>query len=176
MPWGGEIVTFVVPILVFFTSLTILSVSIYYNRKALATSTKILKESEQRSRDASYLEMKSIVKKSDKGYDSFPELCMFFDSYQGVWVDDKIKKSVDVISGEMKEFAKQDPMQEPEPEQPSDEEIEKRLQEDQEEIDRLTPEERYMHDHNQKFGNVKKDLLELIDRTQNNTDSQKIHR
>ena len=106
--------------------------------------------------------MRDIGKESNMGYDSFPKIHVFFDSYQGVWVDDEIKKYVSDKSKEIKEFEKKSPMQEPE-QTCTNEEREEYMQQEQEDIGSLSPYERYVHDFNQKFGNVQKELLRLID-------------
>ena len=107
MPWDGNMNwTHISSIIALCGSTAILCVSVYYNRKSIANSTKILNISEQQNMKMSYLGMISIVKKSDKGYDAFSALRIFFDSYSGVWVDDKIKKFVDDKSKEIEEFEK----------------------------------------------------------------------
>ena len=135
------------------------------SEKTIATSEKILEIAKQQYRTISYANMENIVKKSNKGYDVFPILCSIFDSYEGVWIDDGIKQFVNDKSKEMEEFDKEDPT--PEQEQPyTDEEanraIEETQQEDQKYFESLTPMEQYLHTHNERFGNMKNELLELI--------------
>ena len=117
MLWNGDINwTHIISIIALVVPTAILGVSVYYNRKSIANSTKILNLSKQHSREISYSDMRNVVKKSDKGYDAFSNLRMLFESYQGVWVNDKIKKFVDDKSKEIEEFEKESPfrMQEPE--------------------------------------------------------------
>ena len=143
-------------------SLVVLCITTKYNKKTIAIATKNLNRSEQSNREISYRNMLEIVNESDKGYDVFPKLCVFFDSYQGIWVDDKIKKFVTNTSEKMKELKKKYLMQEPEPEQLPEEMIEEHARQEQEYIDNLSPYERYDHEFNQKFGNVKEELQKLI--------------
>lgn len=168
MPWYPDINwTHTISFAALGVSVAILVFSIFYNRKTIANSTKILKLTEQQHRMVSYANMINIVKKSNKGYDVFPTLRMIFDSYEGIWIDDKIKKFVDDKSKEMEEFKKESPMYRPEPEQPyTDEEMdrirEEAQQEEQEEFERLSPMNQYEHRHNERFGNVREELLRLI--------------
>ena len=52
-------------------------------------------------------------------------------------------------------------MQEPE-QTHTDKEIEENMKKEQEDIERLSPEERYEYEFDQRFSNVKEELLELI--------------
>ena len=166
MLWNGDMNwTHIISIIALVVATAILGVSVYYNRKSIATSTKILNLSKQHTREISYSDMRNVVEKSDKGYDAFSNLRMLFESYQGVWVDDEIKKFVDGKSKEIEEFEKESPfrMQEPEQRNYTDGEIEKINMEDQKYIESLPLEMRYEYEFDQRFGNVKEELLKLID-------------
>ena len=160
-----ENLTHIVSFAALAVSVVILFVTIRSHKKTIATSEKTLEIAKQQYRTISYANMENIVKKSNKGYDVFPILCGIFDSYEGVWIGDGIKQFVSDKSKEMEEFDKEDLT--PEQEQPyTDEEanraIEETQQENQEYFERLSPMEQHLHTRNERFGNMKDELLELI--------------
>jgi len=148
-------------------SVIILVVSIYFSRKSLNTSTDVLNVSRQQIKQLEYFQVIGIVRESKKGYDVFPKLCAFFDSYAGVWIDDKIKQYVNDKSKEIKQFEEESPfsIHEPEPDTNpdfTDEEADKFQMEQQEEIENMSQVDRYNYEFDQRFRNVKDDLLKLL--------------
>ncbi len=160
-----ESFTSIISVFALVVSGAILGVSVYFHRKAITNSTKILNMSKQQYFVESYMRMRYIIKKSEKGHEAFSDLQAFFNSDKGVWIDDKVKQFVDVKSQEIEEFEKQHPyyIQEPEQEDYPDEKIEEEMMKTQEYIESLPPVERYEYEFNQKFNDIKETLLELIE-------------
>lgn len=149
-------------------SVIVLIVSISFNRKSLNMSKDVLNVSKQQFKELGYAHVIEIVKESKNGYDIFPKLHDFFDSYQGVWIDDEIKKYVNDKSKEIKEFKENSPFSLYQPEYEieqqefTDEEIDKFNFEQQQEIENMDQVERHNYEFDQKFNNTKDELLKLL--------------
>lgn len=143
-------------------SITVLVATIYFSTKNLKVAKNVLDVSKQQIKQNSYFQAIEIVNKSKHGYESLAELRTFLDSYQGILVDDEIRKFVDSKRKEIDEFEKESPFREPEPVEPTEEQINEYMKDQQEEIESMSPEERYKYEFDQNFGNTKNELLELI--------------
>jgi len=161
LPW-----TNIISFIALGISVIVLVVTVYYNRKSLSHSEDVLNISKQQLKQIEYIQVIDIVKKSKNGYDIFPKLNEFFDSYSGVWIDEGIKKYVRDKADAIVNFERNSEfaISEPEPEQReiSDEEISQHLMEQQEDIDNMNQFERYNYEFDQEFGNVKNELLRLL--------------
>ncbi len=155
-----------VAIIALVVSVIVLCVSVYFNRKSLSASADVLNVSKQQFRQFEYFEVIDIVKNSKHGHDVFSKLHIFFESYTGVWIDEKIKKYVNDKSKEIEDFEKNSEfsrhISEPEQREYTDDEIDEFHMEQQEEIANMSQDERYDYEFDQKFRNVKDELLKLL--------------
>lgn len=158
--------TNIISILALVVSIIVLVVAVYFSRKSLKNSTDVLNVSKQQIKQISYFQVIDIIRESKKGYDAFPKLRTFLDSYAGVWIDDKIRQYVNNKSEEIKQFEENSEFSIPEPEPDmrefTDEEIEQVQMDELEEIANMSREERYDYEFDQRFHNVKDEFLRLL--------------
>jgi hypothetical protein len=149
-------------------SFIVLGISIFFSRKSLNMSNYALNISKLQFKEFGYNYVINIVNKSENGYDVFPKLNEFFDSYQGVWIDKKIKKYVNNKAEEIKDFEYNSvfslytPEYEIEEPEFTEEERNKVLMEQAEEIESMDQVTRYNYEFDEKFKNVKDELLRIF--------------
>ena len=169
----------IISILALVVSVIVLTVSVYFNKKSLSTSDNVLNISRQQIKQIEYFQVIDIVKKSKNVYDAFSKLNTFFDSHAGVWIDDQIKQYVHDKSKEIKQFEEESefsiPQPEPDDREFTDEEIAEYNMDIINEIENMSREERYDYEFDQKFHNVKDELLHLLQNNLKNM-TQKINK